>query len=276
MANNPMTGSASAYPRRIVADIGDWENLVNAYSSSKPKRILAEGDSWLAYPQLLGSKNIVLQLADNYQDLILLCLACSGDEAVTMLSSLSGKTPMLEALRQYDFDFLLFSGGGNDIVGEWDFDFFLNEKTDDMDWTQCIRHDRLQRRLAQIQNAYLDLLDYTFTYAKSSSTIKIVTHTYDYPIPESTGVLGGKSWMWPYLMQKKIHDETDQRRIAKFIMDGFAATLSGVEANPVADHRFKIVDTRNLVAAGEWVNEIHPTSAGFRKVTDKIYREGLT
>lgn len=85
MANDLIPGNGNAFPRRVVGDPGLWPELVYAYGTSHPKKILAEGDSWLAYPQILGTKNITLHLADNqkdYKDLILLSLARSGDEAV--------------------------------------------------------------------------------------------------------------------------------------------------------------------------------------------------
>lgn len=190
-----------------------------------------------------------------------------------MMSSLSNKKQLMDALISYEFDVLLFSGGGNDIVGEWDFDFFLNEKKDGMSWKECINEKRLARRVDQIKNAYLDLLDYTFAYARSKATIKVVTHTYDYPIPDEKGVLGGKSWMWPYLMQKKIYDPTDQIEIAKHAIGKFAAMLGDIESS--ANGRFKAVNTCGLVRPNEWANEIHPSTEGFKKVTDKIYVEAL-
>ena len=273
MPENPFPGSG-AYPRLVVNDVAGWMELVQAYSTSKPKRLLAEGDSWLAYPQILGSKNITLQLADNYDDMILLCLATSGDEAVAMLSSLSNKAPLMSALRDYDFDFLLFSGGGNDIVGAWDFDFLLKEKASGMNWQDCIHAERFDRRLDQIRNAYLDLLEYTFLYSRNKK-IKVVTHTYDYPIPDPKGVVGGKSWMYPYLMAKKITDKSDQKNIAKYFMNRFAEMLAEVAKSPVAQSRFQVVNTFGLVKADEWANEIHPTAKGFKKIAKKIYVESL-
>lgn len=273
MPENPFPGT-STYPRRVVNDPDKWMELVQAYATSKPKRILAEGDSWLAYPQILGSKNITLQLADNYDDMIILCLAASGDEAVAMVSSLSNKAPLMSALRQYDFDVLLFSGGGNDVVGEWDFDFFLNEKTSGMSWQDCIHLERFERRLNQIENAYLDLLEYTFLYSRNKK-IKVVTHTYDYLIPDPKGVVGGKSWMYPYLMVKNITEKSDQINIAKYLLNRFVEMLAEVAKSPIAQSRFQVVNTFGSVKSDEWANEIHPTSKGFMKVADKIYIESL-
>ena len=86
MSSSPLSGSPSTYIRRVAKDINEWVNLESAYQTYKPLRVLAEGDSWLAYPEILGTKNITYQLADNHENrVIILCLAHSGDEAVTMM-----------------------------------------------------------------------------------------------------------------------------------------------------------------------------------------------
>ena len=165
-------GQNANYPMRVVSDPKLWEGLLWDYHTSipNPKRVLAEGDSWLAYPQLLGVKNIVWHLANNYEDVLLLSLAYSGDTAVNMLAN---REKLLETISKYEFDYLLFSGGGNDIVGKWDFDFMLNEYQAGMTAEDCINKKRFERRIDQIKLAYMDLLEYTFTYAKSKDTIWI-------------------------------------------------------------------------------------------------------
>jgi hypothetical protein len=41
------------------------------------------------------------------------------------------------------------------------------------------------------------------------------------------------------------------------------------------DMRFRVVDTRNFIEENEWLNEIHPTGEGFKKIADRIYNEGI-
>ncbi|MDP1766786.1 MAG: hypothetical protein Q8K83_07805 [Methylotenera sp.] len=108
---------------------------------------------------------------------------------------LANREKLLETISNYEFDYLLFSGGGNDIVGKWDFDFMLNDYSAGMTAEDCINKKRFERRIDQIKLAYMDLLEYTFTYAKSKSTIKVITHTYDKAIPNKKGVVSGSAWM---------------------------------------------------------------------------------
>lgn len=267
-------GQNAVYPMRVVNDSKQWEELLWAYHTSipNPKRILAEVDSWLAYPQILGVKNIVWHLANNndYEDALLLSLAYSGDTAVNMLAN---REKLLEAISTYEFDYLLFSGGGNDIVGKWDFDFMLKDYKAGMAAEDCINKKRFERRIDQIKLAYMDLLEYTFTYAKSKDTIKVITHTYDKAIPNEKGVVSGKAWMWPYLVAKGITDKAIQKEIALHALGAFAEMVNKLANDPISKGRFIVVETRDTVNEDEWENEIHPTTKGFKKVAERIYRK---
>lgn len=264
------------YPRRVVDNIELWPHLLKAYSSSNPVKVLAEGDSWLAYPEMLQTKNITCQLADANKEttVLLLCIASSGDEAVTMMSHSDNKKAMLGALQQYDFDVLLFSGGGNDIVGRYDFDFFLKYKDDGMSWQECILTDRLKRRILQIKNAYLDLLEYVFQYSKNQN-IRVVTHTYDNLTPSPKGLFKNESWLYPFLKNANITDKNEQVEVVKHVMGMFVEMLKEVKESTQAQKRFIVVETNGLVKPNEWVNEIHPNASGFKKVADRIYEQAI-
>lgn len=264
----PFPQNTDPYPMRMVDDPAKWPGLIQAYSTQPCKKILAEGDSWLAYPQLLGVKNICWHLANGYDDVLLLSLVYSGDTVGNMLTN---REKLLETLFNHEFDYLLFSGGGNDVVGKWDFDFFLKPYQPGMTWQDCLDDVRLNRRIAQIKNGFLDLIEYTFTYAKSKDTIKIVTHTYDKVIPSKIGVLGMDSWLWPYLEAKNIKDPQMQFEIANEVLGRYASEIATLVSDHRAKGRFIQVETRGCVHPSEWENEIHPNSAGFKKVTAKIY-----
>ena len=83
-------------------------------------RILAEGDSWFDYPSPGGG--VVTHLGKLLKKAAILNLAHAGDELRQMLS-LAQRDEIEERLKQgqrrgMPFDALLFSGGGNDIVGD--------------------------------------------------------------------------------------------------------------------------------------------------------------
>lgn len=249
------------------------------------KRVLAEGDSWFAYPPKFllfgGASNVVDWLKEDYEDHFLLDdLSSNGDEAVAMLSG-DSKLGMLRRLNEDHFDILLFSGGGNDIVGRYDFDYFLLPKTSDNTWQDCINRNRFERRLEQIKLAYADLVELTAQYS-ANPDIHIVTHTYDLAIPSEKGatfwggllqVDDGRSWMYPYLIDKGIIDPQDQKNIVHSMLTEFKTALQQVAA--ATRGVLVVIDTHRTVEEHEWINEIHPDSKGFRKVAQKIFDEGI-
>jgi hypothetical protein len=246
----------------------------------KARKILAEGDSWFAYPRqfiIAGpSANIVDQLAKR-KDLVIYSTASNGDEAVAMLSG-EQKFALLKKLRHTHFDYLLLSGGGNDIVGRYDFDFLIRPRPNGGGWLDCIHQERLAIKLRQLESAYLSLCEVVGEFSQNKE-IRIVTHTYDLAIPDKSGfelfdvIPLGKSWMYPYLVKKGIADPGEQRAIVAHIMGGFREMLLVVQARYPG--LIKVVDTQGTLGESEWRNEIHPTSGGFRKIAEKIYSGGI-
>ena len=239
--------------------------------------IISEGDSWFAYPPknlILGSHSNVIDHIQRKRKFNFLRLESNGDEVVSMISGQQGKR-LAKLLKRYPVNIVLFSGGGNDIVGEYDMDLFLRCKIPDMDWESCIHKPRFFRKLIQIENAYRLLIDMRDEYSPDPKPV-IITHTYDYPLPSFHGAefLGGiiktKSWMKPYMELKGITDPEDQKRIARYFLSEFAKVLKLVARdNP---GKLIVVDTCNTLAPGEWLNEIHASEDGYKKIADKIYR----
>ena len=228
-----------------------------------------------------GASNVVDWLKADYKDEFLIDdLSSNGDEAVAMISG-DSKLDMLRHLNEDRFDILLFSGGGNDIVGRYDFDYFLLPKTPGNTWQDCINRNRFERRLEQIKLAYADLVELTVQYS-ANPDIRIVTHTYDLANPSEKGALfwggllqidEGRSWMYPYLMDKGITDPQDQKNIVHSMLTEFKVALQQVAE--VTRDVLLVIDTHHTVEEHEWINEIHPDSQGFRKVAQKIYNQGI-
>jgi hypothetical protein len=209
----------------------------------------------------------------------LLQLASNGDEAVQIMSG-NSKHRLAKLINRYHIDTLLFSGGGNDVVGMYDFDYLLRPAANihSSSFMDYLHLDRINRRLDAVAAAYGDLIDYCDEYSLNKS-IKIVSHTYDYAIPSPKGASflgglikasGGKSWMYPYLKEKGIPKEIHQS-IANYMIDRLADVLLTLQHK--RQDRFKVVDTRGTVSASEWINEIHPNKKGFGKIAQKILPE---
>jgi len=244
--------------------------------------IIAEGDSWFGYPPpwlLVGeASNLLDWIAKSDRPRFnMLRLEKNGDEAIDMLSG-AQKHKINRLLEKYadTIDVFLFSGGGNDIVGEYDMPFLLHDYKDGMTAADCIREERFARKLTSIQNAYLDLIDIRNEHRARCT---IITHTYDIPIPsnDKARFLGGlihvKPWIKPYMDAKKI-PPTLQRPIAEILLQRFRDTLLEIQNLPTVE-RFVVVDTQGTLDPHNkklWVNEIHPSSDGFGIVAAKLLK----
>ncbi|NQZ07153.1 MAG: SGNH/GDSL hydrolase family protein [Algicola sp.] len=247
--------------------------------------IIAEGDSWFAYPP----KNFIGKAPANIMDHIkkrtrkkanMLRLEVSGDEAVDMLQG-GQKRKMVNLMKEFGgrVDVLLFSGGGNDIVGKGDMEDLLNTYQAGFTVEQCIHQQNLEKKVAEIKNAYMTLLDIRNQY--SPDTV-IITHCYDYPFPSDTagrfllGLIRTGPWMKPFMDAKKIKDKDLQRGISIYLIDAMYKVLQDIEVDAAANGKFKVVKTiGTLPNESDWQNEIHPTRRGFGLVAEKIYNEML-
>jgi hypothetical protein len=245
--------------------------------------IVAEGDSWFAYPPrwFVGKPpNLISHISGwtrgkaNFYS-----MASNGDEAVDMVSG-KEKHKLVDILRWHTkaknrkpVDLLLFSGGGNDLVGENDFARFIRPYETGYTAKQCIRVNRLKRKAKQIGLAYQELADIRDHY--SPSTV-ILTHTYDYPFASLAGAnfLGGliktKGWMKRFMDEVNIPEKLQTTVIREF-MDSMA-----IESLAIGKSRsdFVVVDTRRtLLNKSDWLNEIHPNKNGFEEIAMKMYKK---
>lgn len=241
--------------------------------------MICEGDSWFAYPRewfLAGKPNNVVDVLREQERFNLLQLSSSGDEAVAMLSGAS-KLRLLRLLDEQRVDFLLFSGGGNDLVGVYDMPFFLQDGAQAQTADDCLHTERLERRLNSIEACYRDLIELCTEYSANPDLV-VITHTYDYARPNPQGAVfaGGllkiddaTSWMWPYMEAKHIPLPL-REGVMRRIIDGLADRLLAVEAD--YPDRLSVVNTRNLLDPDRhWLNEIHPNPEGFALVAERIY-----
>jgi len=219
------------YNRRRTKNIEEFKIMCELF----PERvnIVAEGDSWFAYPPewFISTKpsNIIRHLSSMTQKKAnFLSLASNGDEAVDMLSG-KQKHTLIKILRLYEnsdeiepVNILLFSGGGNDLVGDDDFErFIVGDATGIENAQDCIEMDKLDRKTTEIALAYEELLDIRDYYTPDTV---IITHTYDYPYPSNVGAifLGGliktKAWVKRFMDKANI-DEHLQADVIKIFMD---------------------------------------------------------
>lgn len=231
--------------------------------------ILVEGDSWFNLHPLVGGSNLVIALKAIFGPKItILDLSKSGDEAREMLSGHQFKD-LQDTLdkKGVTFDAILFSGGGNDLVGP-NLLPLINSYADGMTAKDCIKEHRLGTRLDQIASAYQEL---TWLRDDHEKDAWIFTHGYDLAKPSGRGarliveVAGG--WVKERLDSKGI-PETLHSDIVKLLLEQFDKKIKTVMAtSPKCVH----VATQGTLTKDEhWGDELHPSENGFKLLAEKF------
>ncbi len=270
--------------RGITTSLNDFCYLCK----SRPDRIgiVSEGDSWFAYPRkwiAFGADiNIIHHLAEKIENtdrVNLLRLASNGDEAVDMTSGKQFKKlyRILKRNRQ-NIRLLLFSGGGNDLVGKDNLLPLLNDYQGSRNFKDCLNLTRLEQKLDSITLSYLRLIALCEDLVPDA---KIITHTYDIAKPWNQGakffwgLIETKPWVYPYLIRRKI-PEKFHLPIIKYMLTQLGTRLKKLERSRETKGRLVVVQTQGTLRPGsqkDWLNEIHPTKEGFHKIFKKIYRQ---
>jgi hypothetical protein len=239
--------------------------------------ILADGDSWFKYPL---SKDVIDCLAED-ADLTTpapLNLAVPGDPATATLG-VSKRQQIIASLtdKQHGtFDALLFSGGGDDIVG----DQFCLWVADYMAGSSGVNMRGLADILGVVVTAYEDLLAICKKYQPDC---KIFVHAYDFAAPTGVGACplpaGGYAagpWLKPSLDYRGWTDFVAACGIIKAILLNFDQQLLTLERQ--SNGQVVYVKTQGTLTAptsindsqSDWANELHPTGPGFDKIARKF------
>ncbi|MDY7093706.1 MAG: hypothetical protein SX243_12110 [Acidobacteriota bacterium] len=229
--------------------------------------IVSEGDSWFSFPI---HANLIDHLDEMAQRRInLLRLESSGDKALQIIGG-KQKAKLAKYLKRYPVQALLFSGGGNDVVGR-DLLPLLNQRETGMTWRQCINEETTQARFSAIRSTYLDLVHLR---NENKSQCRLYIHSYDWAIPSgrTAGTFWGLRvgpWMKPYLEQKGIEEPTDQGHIIRFLLATFHEMLEEIAEKPGV----VLVPTHGTLEESDWNDELHPTRRGFEKLAEKFRAE---
>ncbi|MDP5008966.1 MAG: SGNH/GDSL hydrolase family protein, partial [Glaciimonas sp.] len=229
------------------------------------------GDSWFDYPlpiPILAQSDIIAHLKRlPSMTPQVLSLAQNGETTEDML----GVKKIHDLFDQFNdpangkFDAILFSGGGNDLVGN-QFRLWLNDtKTVNDDPAKGLNAIRVAAILAVVKAGYEDLM---LIRDKIAPTIPIFAHSYDFAIPSGIGVACSGLWLRPGLDDRGWSNPASARDIVKEVLLQFNHMLAGFAANP--DYHFVHVQTQGTLSDDLWANELHPTPTGFAEITAKF------
>jgi lysophospholipase L1-like esterase len=216
-------------------------------------RLVSEGDSWFQYPFLLD--DVIDNLSRDYA---VYCIAAAGDVLQNMASPQNVDGEILPAIREINADGLLFSGGGNDIVGE----ILLKCLAEHNNAAEPLRYltQEFDAQLAVIRKLYQSAFDAIF---RRNPGLKIFTHGYDLPTPKPKG-----KWLGSYFEKRNIADTGLQRAIVKAMLG--KVTDMHRHLAQLYDGRVFFVDCAGIVGDNAWYDELHPTNAGYTKVADRF------
>ena len=237
-----------------------------------PVRILAEGDSWFDFPLgggLLKKGDVIAQLA-TLIPFPILNIAVRGDEVRQMLGV--EQRQRLEALLQnkdYDFNTLLFSGGGNDIVGNPFCLWLRSHASVQGDHTQAVDEPALAHALGIIQTGYEQLFDLRdeILSATPNRRIVVIIHGYDFAVPSGKGVCGYGPWLKPSLDYRGWTNPTQAKSIVKNVLSRLSGLLMSLASRR---HDVFFVETQGTLAAKDWNDELHPKGPGFKQIAIKF------
>ncbi|MCK1623189.1 SGNH/GDSL hydrolase family protein [Bradyrhizobium sp. 160] len=225
------------------------------------RRIVAEGDSWFRLPHIFPYPKTCVDFlqASGYQ---IANVGHWGDTLDQML--LAGEFwPYIDG----EADLLLFSGGGNDILGNGQLATFLNlfdvDHTKPSDASYYVRqefYDNLRSVVSSLENGLI--VPMTTRHANK----KIIMHGYDYAIPRSGGPWLGSA------MQYNGLDPTFHaplcRAIVRLMIDAYNTRLGALAAK--YNDTFLHLDLRGTIGATEWFDELHGKEAAAKKIARKL------
>ena len=263
--------------------------------------MLAEGDSWFTIGSMnfFAASNLLFMLELAQWTAIVNC-AYPGDTMRHVVDRIND--PYFDRfLRKPNFsrrwDAILLSVGGNDLIDA------AQTPTINRAGTPIAPENRLLLTPAEAgqinpgvagparfvsEPAWQKLADYLSANFRElasrrdqgrSANRPICVHTYHVPVVRPSGaVTSPTGWLHPAMVEKDIPAE-DRQGLADELFERLRTLLLGFDSatgsHPIA--QFCVFDSARLVpltpaqpdesgSSGDWVNEIHPTPAGYRKI----------
>ncbi len=153
----------------------------------------------------------------------------------------------------------MFSGGGNDTVGE-QFCLWSNHAATGDPPSKAVNDQRLNAVLGVVESGYEDLIALCGVIAP---TCPVFIHGYDFAIPSGQGVCFYGLWLKPSLTYRGWSCPAPGTQIVKNFLLRFDSMVQKIEN---AHSNVVYVHTQGTLNQGDWDNELHPTPGGFDKI----------
>ena len=244
-------------------------------------RVLAEGDSWFSF----GGWRLqsLLHNLRYSKNTVVVNLAQPGDTVRRMASLAKNRAFEMQLSRQYGYnwDAILFSGGGNDIIDDAGqiIPPSATDQPDNMPAENYCDLNALHGTLDGIVAGYEAIVRLRDGPDSPAPGVPIVTHTYDFVTPRDSPAnfllirLG--PWLYPAMVAARI-PRLRWNDVSDFVMGSLGAALIGLEATLPNLHvtqtqgtlkRARLM-TRNV--SNDWDNEIHANAGGYAKIAKRV------
>ena len=258
--------------------------------------IIAEGDSWFAYPGLDVLGALEGQTLENRVYYRVYSAASAGDTVESMAynsDQLKGFArefrKVVDAGRQKEVRAILLSGGGNDIAGT-EFHVLLNHaRAGAGSILDTALADAFVDRIGRSVESLIGTAARFTTEILGMPSVPVVIHGYAPPVPDGRpygigGPLPGP-WLQPGFSTKayptrELADLEAHTKVLADLISRFNKRLSEIPMKFKGRVDVRYVDVTillsNVVSGNvyrdDWSNELHPTDAGFKRVADAIHR----
>lgn len=260
-------------------------------------RLLAEGDSWFSMGGLTNS-NLLQEMRLSEAAIIANC-AYPGDTADGMtkgkLSNIISDRRFRDALKSnYSWHAILLSAGGNDLIdaalGQGENEDYKRyghivlprkmrqaEKMEDAaDYCNSAGVAKLVEDVRDDYRALVRLRD-----ATGNEDVPIICHTYDWATPRNSParilLLTLGPWLYPVMTRKDVKiPEEDWLSVAKYLIASLGLGILSLADELKNFYPVKTWGTLTQALTTEtgstvhWLNEIHPTAKGYRKIAREI------
>ncbi len=266
-----------------VADLSSGNPGSSPGSAEFAYRILAEGDSWftlggipssnLLYEMRLPQAGIVCNIAYPGDTLKHIAELADNDDLRKLLTDRFG----------YRWHAILLSAGGNDLVDRAPL-LLRNPGNGSGDPRDYLVSEQIERLVLDIQSGLRTIVGLRDGPASVNHDVPIVVHGYDYPTARNAParflavpLLG--PWLCRAYDALAIGADVHVP-ITDFLVNVLAEGIKVMAVGSAAAlPHLHFVETRNALqraeatsagTSGDWLNEIHPSHTGYRKIADRI------
>ncbi|CAK0744667.1 SGNH hydrolase-type esterase domain-containing protein [Gammaproteobacteria bacterium] len=247
------------------------------------KRVLCEGDSWFSIGAI-PSSNLLFPLRFS-KSTLLVNLAKPGD-TIKNMSSICSNPTLHQLISEEEFstkwDAIFISGGGNDLIDLASQIICTPSNGAGKHMLDYINGIELANLRLLVQQGFIRIAK--LREGGKNFQTPIVTHVYDYPTPRNAkakflGLNVRGPWIYPALKQNQVPEEF-WISLTDYMFETLATSI--VELSYKIDNFYVVSGTREtLISArlgstgedGDWLNEIHPTPGGYKKLADVISAE---